>query len=63
MSGVSLGVFFLGACIGFQLKSQDIGMDPQGLGRVAVHSQNFLEVTFYLTLQMSTEHRFIEGRS
>lgn len=32
MSGVSLGVFFLGTFIGFQLKTQDIGMDPHGLG-------------------------------
>lgn len=27
MSGVSLGVFFLGTFIGFQLKTQDTGMD------------------------------------
>lgn len=32
MSRVSLGVFFLGTFIGFQLKTQDIGMDLQGLG-------------------------------
>lgn len=31
MSGVSLGVFFLGTIIGFQRKTHDIGMDLQGL--------------------------------
>lgn len=32
MSGVSLGVFFLDTFIGFQLKTQDIGMDLHSLG-------------------------------
>lgn len=66
MSGVSLGVFFLGTFIGFQLKTQDIGMDLHGLGWIAGHHQNFLEVTFYpilLVAQMPTKHRFIECRS
>lgn len=58
MSGVSLGVFFLDTFIGFQLKTQDIGMDLHSLGWIAVHPQNFLEVMFYptlLTVQMPTK--------
>lgn len=58
MSGVSLGVFFLGTFIGFQLKTQDIGMYLHGLGWIAVHPQNFLEVIFYpalLTVPMPTK--------
>lgn len=41
-------------------------MDLHGLGWIAGHHQNFLEVTFYPTLlvaQMPTKHRFIECRS
>lgn len=63
VSGVSLGVFFLGTFIEFQLKTQDIGMDLHGLGWIAGHPQIFLEVTFYptlLTVQRPTEHIFIE---
>lgn len=48
MSGVSLGVFFLGTFIGFQRKTQDIGMDLQSLCWIAVHHPQ-TSLRFYFT--------------